>query len=266
MSSPRGEPSQETIVPWGIVFITIGSLLLLTVGAIVLLSYSQKPGEPPIIALFPTREYISIAISTRNASLDLAPTPDGNAIPILLPDSTEYQSKFPSYASVDDAPRLIYYEPKPGQPIRLVIPVLNLDSEVQPVSLQTLDVNGQTFYQWEVPAGYKVGWHGSSAMLGYPGNTVINGHNNTLGEIFRDLANVQIGDQLILYDIHQAYYYQVERIELLPEQGQPLALRLENAKWIDPTDDERITLVSCWPYVGNTHRLLVIAKPAASGG
>lgn len=242
------------------VFIAIGVLILFTVGAIVLLSYLQKPGEEPLLDIFPTREYASIVISTQNAPLELAPTPASGSVPILLPETLNQDAKFPAYASVDEAPRVIYYEPKPGQPIRLVIPDLNLDAAVQPVSLQTLEYNGQLLYQWEVPAGYQAGWHGSSALLGEPGNTVINGHNNTLGEIFRDLAELEIGDNLTLYDIEQAYNYEVERVEILPEQGQSIEVRLENAKWINPTTDERITLVSCWPYVGNTHRIVVIAR------
>jgi len=38
-------------------------------------------------------------------------------------------------------------------------------------------------------------------------------------------------------------------------------VRQENARWIAPTDDERLTLVTCWPYTNNTHRVVVVAKP-----
>jgi len=47
----------------------------------------------------------------------------------------------------------------------------------------------------------------------------------------------------------------------LAEQGQPLDVRRENARWILPTSDERVTLITCWPYSANTHRLVVIAQP-----
>ena len=30
-----------------------------------------------------------------------------------------------------------------------------------------------------------------------------------------------------------------------------------------PTDDVRVTLVTCWPYTNNTHRVIVVAKPAS---
>ena len=36
----------------------------------------------------------------------------------------------------------------------------------------------------------------------------------------------------------------------------------KNASFIKPTDDVRLTIVSCWPRDNNTHRLIVIAKPA----
>jgi len=39
-------------------------------------------------------------------------------------------------------------------------------------------------------------------------------------------------------------------------------VRRQNARWIAPTTDERLTLVTCWPYTGNSHRLIIVAKPA----
>jgi sortase A len=39
---------------------------------------------------------------------------------------------------------------------------------------------------------------------------------------------------------------------------------VENARWIEPTEDERLTLVSCWPYETNAYRLVVVARPAVA--
>ena len=36
---------------------------------------------------------------------------------------------------------------------------------------------------------------------------------------------------------------------------------MENAAWIMPSEDERLTLVTCWPYTSNTHRLIIVARP-----
>jgi sortase A len=53
----------------------------------------------------------------------------------------------------------------------------------------------------------------------------------------------------------------VSERHILPEKGQPLSVRLKNAAWIQPTTDERLTLVTCWPYTSNTHRLIIVARP-----
>ena len=75
-----------------------------------------------------------------------------------------------------------------------------------------------------------------------------------------------VGEQLIIHDAAGAHAYEVEQQELLQENGQPLSVRLENARWIEPTSDERVTLVSCWPYATNSHRLIVVAKPVSGTG
>ena len=48
---------------------------------------------------------------------------------------------------------------------------------------------------------------------------------------------------------------------ILEERDQSLDVRIENAQWIEQTDDERLTLVTCWPYTDNSHRLIVVAHP-----
>jgi LPXTG-site transpeptidase (sortase) family protein len=52
----------------------------------------------------------------------------------------------------------------------------------------------------------------------------------------------------------------VERV-IFPERFARLEQRVENARWILPSEDERLTLITCWPYESNTHRLVLVAKP-----
>ena len=47
---------------------------------------------------------------------------------------------------------------------------------------------------------------------------------------------------------------------ILPERDADLAARLENARWIEPSQDIRLTLVTCWPEYSNTHRLIIVAS------
>ena len=150
-----------------------------------------------------------------------------------------------------------------AKPSRLVIPSLGIDADIQPVSLERVGKGRNEHAQWSVPASYAAGWHDQSAPLGQPGNTVLNGHNNIGGAIFRDLAHLKQGQKIVLYDQERAYTYEVVQQEYLREAGQPLKNRVMNARWILPTTDERVTLVTCWPNTSNSHRLVVIAVPVS---
>ncbi|MEE8391622.1 MAG: sortase, partial [Anaerolineae bacterium] len=90
---------------------------------------------------------------------------------------------------------------------------------------------------------------------------VFNGHNTAFGEIFRDLYTLEAGDVIVVYSDDVPYTYAVTEILILPEAGQPLEVRIENARHILPTDDERLTLVTCHPYGSLRNRLIVIAHP-----
>jgi len=124
-----------------------------------------------------------------------------------------------------------------------------------------VEIDGQAQTVWDVPDGYTVGWHETSAPLGVPGNTVFNGHNTTNGEVFRDLYTLKAGGGITVYSGDVSYAYDVSEILILPEAGQPLEVRRENARYILPTDDERLTLVTCHPYGSLRNRLIVVAFP-----
>ncbi|MEP7200456.1 MAG: sortase, partial [Chloroflexota bacterium] len=147
-------------------------------------------------------------------------------------------------------------------PTRIVLPTINVDSKVVQVGWQTVEQNGQLFSEWEV-ADFAVGFHENSALPGAVGNTVMTGHNNIKGEIFKNLIMVKVGDEIFVYADDKPYRYIVAQKLLLAERDAPLAQRLQNAQWIAPTDDVRLTLVSCWPYTSNTHRVIVVARPAS---
>ncbi len=66
-----------------------------------------------------------------------------------------------------------------------------------------------------------------------------------------------------VYSGGQRFVYQITEAIIVEERDQPIEVRQANAAWIAPTDDERITLVSCWPYQSNTHRVIVVARPIA---
>jgi LPXTG-site transpeptidase (sortase) family protein len=89
----------------------------------------------------------------------------------------------------------------------------------------------------------------------------MNGHHNIYGEVFRDLYRVQVGEEIEVTSGDKVFTYVVVYTGVLPERNQPLDVRLANAEWIQGTEDERLTLITCWPYESNTHRVVVVAVP-----
>lgn len=149
----------------------------------------------------------------------------------------------------------------PAIPERIVIPKIELDAPIIPAAMKRLKLDDDVFEQWLAPDEYAVGWHFNTALLGQPGNTVLNGHHNIAGMVFKDLHLLVPGDIIELYGGLYRFSYMVVNVMILPEKGQELSVRLENARWLMPSNDERITLITCWPATSNTHRLIVVARP-----
>jgi sortase A len=150
--------------------------------------------------------------------------------------------------------------PASSGPTRVVIKSVGIDTPVTPIGWSVVEQNGREYSVWDV-ADYVAGWHETSAPPGQPGNTVLSGHHNIKGEVFRYLVDVQEGDEVDLYVGDAVYQYYVEQKLIVKEKGEPLEVRRQNAQWIASTNDVRVTLVTCWPYTNNTHRVIVVAKP-----
>ncbi len=150
--------------------------------------------------------------------------------------------------------------PAASPPTRIAIPAIRLDAPVVLSASRVVTQGGLVGLQYTVPAA-GAGFHLGSAFPGHGGNTVLSGHHNIGDQVFRYLIDLEVGDEVILYVGDLAYRYRVSQKELLPEKGQPAEVRRANARWIEPTEDERVTLVTCWPYSGNSHRLIIVALP-----
>lgn len=164
----------------------------------------------------------------------------------------------PAFITSADAPALSI-----ASPTHLFIPSIGLDSAVIPVGWTPVVINGQMYGQWDT-ADNQVGWHNLSATLGQVGNTVLAGHSDINSMVFQNLEQVIIGDEITVVSgaDQQAYRYRVTQKVLVQEVGVSLETRIQNAQWIAPTNDERLTLVTC-SRPGATHRLIVVAYPVA---
>ena len=153
-------------------------------------------------------------------------------------------------------------EPPPRQPLptHITIPSLRVNSDIIDVGISPTVIDDQQVYIWDV-AAYTVGHHFSSANPGEGDNVVLSGHDDWQGEVFRDLYRLKKGDKIIVQAGDRTWSYHVETVLPLQEIGVPLEQRLNNALYIGSTGDERLTLVTCWPYGVDDHRLVVIARP-----
>jgi LPXTG-site transpeptidase (sortase) family protein len=151
----------------------------------------------------------------------------------------------------------------PEIPTRMLIPTIELDAPILPVEAELVRIAGKDYQIWRAPDEFGVGWHASSAPLGVVGNTVLNGHHNFKGEVFKNLEALQPGDEVVVQSEDRSYRYVIVNRMILAEKYALLEQRVENAQWLLPSKDERLTLITCWPYESNTHRLVLVAKPVS---
>lgn len=130
--------------------------------------------------------------------------------------------------------------PGPRQASRIVIPAIGVDAPV---------VEGDGWEELKMGAGHHIG----SPNPGEKGNMVISGHDDVYGEIFRDLEDLSIGDEVIVYAGDTPYRYVIVAKRIV----EPSEVSL-----LEPTPNATVTLITCYPYLIDTHRLVVIAELA----
>lgn len=130
--------------------------------------------------------------------------------------------------------------PGPQVPRRLVIEEIGVNAPV---------VAGDT---WEdLKKG--IGHHPGSVNPGEPGNMIVSAHNDVYGELFRDLHELEPGDEVLVYTDEGAFRYVVNRVEIVS----PTRIEV-----MDPTDYPVLTMITCYPYLLDTHRVVVVAELA----
>lgn len=127
--------------------------------------------------------------------------------------------------------------PGPEQARRIQIPAIGVDSTI---------VQGDDWEQLKKGVGQHIG----SAQAGQTGNLVLSAHNDIFGEIFRHLDKLTPGDEIIISTERQSYTYIVRKIDVVAPTDSHV---------MNPTEHASATLISCYPYRINTHRIVVFA-------
>lgn len=128
--------------------------------------------------------------------------------------------------------------PGPEQALGIKIPAIGVNAPV---------VQGDSWE--ELKRG--VGQHIGSADPGEQGNLVLTGHDDIYGEVFRNLDQLQPGDEITIFTAGNSYVYVVtEKMIVAPTYLQVM----------DPTQEATLTLITCYPYLIDSQRVVVRAE------
>ncbi|MFQ5611211.1 MAG: sortase, partial [Anaerolineae bacterium] len=160
-----------------------------------------------------------------------SPTSPGGAVPDIPPHLQEW---------VQPAPAVALPEQDSSPPTRIVIPKINVDATIVP---------GVTWEDLKKGVGHLPG----SANPGERGNLYLAAHNDIFGEIFRYLDDLEPGDEYIIYAGEEKFRYVVREKRVI----EPTEV---SVMW--PTTEPVATLQTCYPYLVDTHRLVVVGELA----
>jgi sortase A len=139
------------------------------------------------------------------------------------------------------------------------------------VSWQVVFKDGAWHSQWQT-VDEAAGHHRNSADPGEGGNVVVSGHHNIGAEVFRDVSEIGLpgsqleeGSEIVLLAADGSQHiYAIGSWERLQYEGIPDADRDNYARYLEPGTDPILTLITCWPYEGRSHRVIVVAELQAS--
>jgi sortase A len=166
-----------------------------------------------------------------------SPTSPGGAvpdIPVHLQRWVQPNLALASAGAVPVAPVMA------AQPTRIVIPKIDVDAPI---------VSGVTWEDLKMGVGHLPG----SAHPGERGNLYLAAHNDIYGEIFRYLEELEPGDDYFIYAGEEKFRYVVKEKRIIEPTDVEVML---------PTTEPIATLQTCYPYLIDTHRLVVIGELA----
>lgn len=141
---------------------------------------------------------------------------------------------------VQPAPPQPVPTPSAAYPSRIVIPSLDVDAPI---------VGGVTWEDLKKGVGHLPG----SANPGERGNMYLAAHNDIFGEIFRYLDKIELGDEFTVYSGDEVHRYVVTSKRVI----EPTDVSV-----MYPTTEPIATLQTCYPYLVDTHRLVVVGELA----
>jgi sortase A len=159
------------------------------------------------------------------------PTTDGGTAPDVPAHLQQW---------VQPAPAQPVPIPGAAKPTRIVVPALDVDAPI---------VEGVNWEDLKKGVGHLPG----SANPGERGNMYLAAHNDIFGEIFRYLDRLELGDEFFVHSDNQVFRYVVTSKRII----EPTDVSV-----MYPTTEPIATLQTCYPYLIDNQRLVVIGELA----
>jgi LPXTG-site transpeptidase (sortase) family protein len=227
----------------------------------------QSTLEPVTSTPFPfevSSEPTPTAVLTATANLE--PTLDTQSTPAWpTPELEPTLTASPTPELIQPQP--VYRGPDPI--VRLVISRLKVKRAVVEIGVVDPRSGGM---EWDTDRLFDtqnrpdlIGHLEGSANPGESGNIVLVGHNYTYtgNGVFVNLQKLETGDKITVYtESGQELVYQVTKVKLVPYSGDGSELE-RHLRFLDPTPEERLTLVTCGgANIGFFNkRVYVVAEP-----
>jgi len=144
----------------------------------------------------------------------------------------------------------VYHGALPAAEARISLSRLGIVAA--PVWSRSFVANSDGSLRYDIVSAYGVTRFADSAPLGQPGLSLMSGHDDIYGSIFRYLGHMRTGDAVVVTQGARTYRYVVRSVNVVT----PDDVRLLNAPYTRPT----LALISCTPYWVDTHRVVVIAE------
>jgi len=147
-------------------------------------------------------------------------------------------------------PRQIWRGATP--PVEARIGIARLGIAWAPVWARDFIQTGWNAFTYDIVPQYGVTRFSPSARFGQPGLSMLSGHDDIYGSIFKNLGQLRSGDAIVVTQGGHLYRYVVQSVRVVT----PDNVAMLNAPYARPT----LALISCTPYNVDTHRIVVIAQ------
>lgn len=189
------------------------------------------------------------------AAPTIAPTPELTVVPVVLPGG---HKPFQNLPNLEEIPTGISAQMQSVAYEQLIMPIPNRPQLRTPETARRIYISKINVDAPIVPG---VDWDAMRSGVGRlingtnpgdeRGNLVLSAHNDIYGEIFRHLDQLEVGDRFIIETDTQVFTYEVTAQQIV----EPTAVEV-----MQQTSTPTATLISCYPYQVNTHRIVVFAR------